>query len=619
MMKKCMTRFTSKIHKKHLLMLFMLFIPVWLIGISNYFFAYSSYHLLPSLEDADIMTRQWVGSKDGIMMTIAISAVVAILWVISLYTGSMDRLISYISGKILSIKKNPNKILVHIIILMAIVFAAFVIEALTSSNTKVGLVGAVRVMFYATIGFSIYLIVIFRKSPEKIFLSLYLIIGFVYIAAHPPAWYGFDNEIHYAWALEESYIRTVSVADMDIELTRPTARVVFGSLLPPEGSGFRELIFDKESTTVTFFRKGTDSLIWTGHDESRDLFNRLAHIPSGLMLFIGRSLSLAPLLIFKLGMLGNHLVFTAIIYFAIRRLSSGKHIMAVIAMFPTTMMLATTYGYDYWVIGLAMLGAAYCFYEMQNPDKKIELKSLIIMIASFTIAMGPKAIYFPLMCIMYLISKEKFETKKGYNCYLLTVSCAILFVIASFLIPIMVSSGGEGDFRGGSEVDPSGQMAFIFNNPLTYSGILLSYISHYFNIFIVQNYVTFFANLGSSSYYHLIWALVAFVTITDRNTKDRLTSTIGLKAIVAVIIVSTIALFSTALYIAFTGVGAHHIAGLQGRYILPALFPLLYVIGSFRIENLMDKSLYSTAVFGVMSFVLLYGAWEMLIQPLSML
>ena len=157
------------------------------------------------------------------------------------------------------------------------------------------------------------------------------------------------------------------------------------------------------------------------------------------------------------------------------------------------------------------------------------------------------------------------------------------------------------------------QTMFILQNPLTYAGTLLRFIETYLHRFLANNYVTRFAHLGASSYSLLTLALVGFTTLTDRNESDTHTSAAKNKALISLLVFSTIAIFSTALYIDFTEVGRDTIAGVQPRYLLPLLFPFLYVVGSFKIKNNMNKRAYSSCIFGIISFVLLVGAWEMLL------
>jgi len=598
----------KKIRKQHIAALLIFLVPFLLIGISNYFFSSASYVLIDG-------ARQWVGSFDGLLMTLSICITLTALWIAFIYTGYLDKCINRITTGFLKgvtyVKENKKTTLRHLGILFAIVILALIAEVFISRFAPFkgfnALARIVRVTFYMCAGLSVYCLYMFRAKPEMLFLSLSLVIGFLYIAAHPPFWYGWDCGIHYAWSVEESFFRTVSVSRADLLLAHTPE---YSSFFQHEiNNGFEGLLMSgRDNVTEFSFLKNTGTFAWS-LIESNFLYTRIAHIPAGILIFIGRSIMLPPIIILKLGTVANHLIYTLLVYFAIKRLSSGKYLMAVIAMFPTSFVLSTTYGYDQWLIGFLMLGFAYFFYEAQNPETKISKKSLIIIMGSLFIGIAPKAVYLPMMLTFYFMKRDKFETLKGYRSYLISISCLILFALLSFAAPFIAAGGGEGDWRGGENVNGALQTLFVLENPFTYVWIFLRFLMTYINIFS-HNYITYFAHLGYSSFYSFVVLLLGFVIITDRSKEGLLTSSIGNKVLMTFVTLATIALFSLAMYIGFTEVGAATIAGVQPRYLIPLMFPFLYVVGGFKIQNNINKTAYSCAVFGIMAFVLLTGAWQ---------
>jgi len=609
-----------KIQIKHLFVLLLLLLPMILIGISNYLFATSSFHLLPDVQAAGAITRQWVGDTDGIYMTILICAVITLLWLICLCTGKLDSFITrfpqYVCGRINYVKDNPKKVLLHIALLLSIVITAALIVSFTvEGGSKLAWARMARMLYFTAAGFCVYFIVLFHKNIPKLFLLISLTIGLVFIMSHPHYFYGWDSAVHYAYSFEMSFFRYVSPTEVDVSLsTMVNGKIPYSDI--PAFDGFSQYVTANELATVIQYNKNNYTMSFLGND-GYSLYTGLAYIPMGIMIFIGRSLAMAPLNILRLGLLGSHLMYTVIVYFAIKRLGSGKHIMAIIALFPTVIVTSTSYSYDYWVIAFAMLGFAYYFNEIQNPDKKIELKSIIIMIGSFVIGFGPKAIYFSMMGILYFIKRNKFKTKKGHYFYLLAVTCGILAIASVFLIPNLTGNTGEGDFRADPTVSYQGQISFILSNPLTYTRVLLENMKDYFNVFAGTNYITFFAYYGISSYFHLTWLLLLFVMFTDRNEKDLISAKAGYKVLTSIMAFGTVALFLTAMYIVISPVGSDEILGLQSRYMLPVLFPVIYILGSFKIQNNINKTAYTAGVFGIMSFVLLYGVWDKVVTKLG--
>ena len=63
------------------------------------------------------------------------------------------------------------------------------------------------------------------------------------------------------------------------------------------------------------------------------------------------------------------------------------------------------------------------------------------------------------------------------------------------------------------------------------------------------------------------------------------------------VLFGTVVLVATSLYVGFTPVRLATINGCQPRYLLPILFPSIYLLGSGKIQNNMDRSWYNMLIF----------------------
>ena len=538
-------------------------------------------------------SRKWVGNTDGILMTLIVCLVILLVWFFTVITGVIDKWLDNLkeeTNKLISSEKYRKRIADNIRNIFFIFSICFFVSYFWFRGFNMQ-----TALFVSAIGFSVYSIIKLRNSPEKLFLSLSLIIGFLYVILHPPYVYAWDSHLHYSAAFQQSFVRVISVH-----------------------AGFAFNSFSQTHTTESMvelrsFIKGIDEIPMYVPWPPSNPYNRVAYIPYAFMIFVGRSLALTQYTTALFGSMGSLVIYTFVVYFSLKRIDSGKHLMAVIALFPTLIALSTAYSTDPWVFAFILLGIAYCVYEIQNPDKKIELKSIVIMIVAFVTGLGPKAIYFPLMLVMYLIKKDKFDSNSAYKKYIISVSFALIFVLATFTIPFIASGGGgEGDHRGGAYVNAAAQTAFILQNPSQYTTILLRFMSGYVNV-LSRNFATSLARLGDASYFLTLWVLVVFVALTDRNEKDMFTIHIKYKIFVFFLVFATIALICTALYISFTAVGAETIRGVQGRYLVPVVFPFFYILGNFRIQNNIKKQVYTSSVFAISAFVLLNAAYEILL------
>ncbi len=433
------------------------------------------------------------------------------------------------------------------------------------------------------------------ERPELGFLAVVLICGSLLSFSEPKAYVNWDEQIHYKNA------EKISLAIMG-GFSRPNT--VKSSYSLQEQKKINEKV---------------DSQYKKAQVKSRNFFevfsySKIAYLPSAIALIIGGILHLPYHLIFIFGRWINVLVYAVVIYFALRKLKTGKMIMSVIALFPTAIFLAANYNYDSWLTAFTMLGLAYLFTQLQEPTKKLTRRSGFIMVGAFVLGLSPKAIYFPLMMLLYLVGREKFSSLKKYRVYLAVTTLAILFVAGSFCLPFLAGGMDHSDNRGGNGVNSAQQVQFILSNPLGYLKILGDFTLNYINPLNAGGFVSFFAYLGMTKGFWILLCLLGIVTFTDRNEYAKKTSGWRMKLLMIVIYLINVALVSSALYVAFTPVGSFSINGVQPRYLIPLVFPLLFVLGGSRFKNPLNKNIYNLFIFSLVSVILLFGIWDLIIK-----
>lgn len=456
-----------------------------------------------------------------------------------------------------------------------------------------------RFVFFAGIGFLLLFFFLYRKKigerPEVGFLAVALVCGTVLSIAGPTYTYTWDEKIHYqrserlAFGMREIAFRPGATPGYLLEEERAVNAYMESHYKKPK----------KEPKIKDFS------------------YVQLGYTPSAVALTIGELLPLSHTAVFKFGRWINVFVFSLIVFFAIRKLRSGKMIMAMVALLPTSIFLASNYGYDSWVTAFVLLGCAYVFSALQELEKKLTVREMFIMIGAFVVGLGPKAIYFPLMLVLFLLPRNKFQSAKQYKKFMVAVILSIAFVAGSFLVPFLVEGPGEGDKRGGDSVNAVEQVQFILSHPVVYAKILLNFMGEYVHPKNSIGYTTFFAYLGSFSGFVLALILLLSSTLIDRNSVfDRRVLTWKFRMVIFGSVFAVIALFSTALYIVFTLVGSTTISGVQHRYLLPVIFPFLFAVGGFSFSFLQKQWINMLIVFVLFGFsagLFLYGVWEIVI------
>lgn len=431
-------------------------------------------------------------------------------------------------------------------------------------------------------------------TPEfAVFLILFIFGSYLCVALPLGSGTSWDGQIHYRRTLEVSHILDKKVTLAELEYTKPYFEIVNNAESYSERKNeINQLYLNKNSEIEPIAL-------------SNNLYVSIPYLPSAIMLFLGRGLSLPFHSTFILGRWGNVLLYSIIVFLAIRKLKSGKMIMAVIALFPTNIFLSASYTYDTWLTAFFMLGTAYIISVFQQSKKTITKAELFVPLITYFLGCSAKAIYFPVFLFLLFYRKNLFGEEKIYKRFRLLTIILLGFVIFSFLIPMFVTQTVSiTDTRGGTEVSGSEQIKYILSNPIRYSKILITFLKDYLSLNNANGYIDFFAYLGMGKYFVFILVLLGIVVFTDKNELD-CKIPLTFRIFSCLVCMVTVILVATSLYITFTSVGADTIAGCQPRYLIPLLFPIFSVLGSGKMIR-KHSTAYNPIIIGCMLYVLVF-------------
>ena len=495
-----------------------------------------------------------------------------------------------------------------------------------------------------------------QKKPEILVCMSFILIGLLYIISVPAeAEISWDESIHFWRAVGLSHANT-GIANLAESWMYWRSGIPFG--LP----GTKEGMESAYQMIQDIYNMGQAAAANT--DVLSNLY-LVAYIPAAIALKVGRGLNLPYWIVFKMGAFANFLFDIMLLYFGMRRIKSGKMIMTVIAGMGTAFFLTTVYSSDGWIIAMSMLGFAY-FIGIMQENTKIKNRELVVMLASLTLAFFPKVIYFPMLLLLVLLPKNRFESERQYYRFIagvfasvaflgcevifdsvwflpfwivfyfvlrgvqkifvnmsslnkkVMIGCAVIAVVflglavVKYVIPIVV---GSGDMRGGEEVNASLQVKGIVENPWGYIKMLFYFLKEYlsFQNSMKINFATL-GYLGTTNYSILGLVLMVFVCATDKNNYD-IWNRYGLSRCAALILSGIcVILIASALYISFTPVGYGTVLGCQQRYILPLLFPILALIAPKYIDNKINRKYYNGAVLAVVCMILLANIWTVAVK-----
>lgn len=217
---------------------------------------------------------------------------------------------------------------------------------------------------------------------------------------------GWDEEVHFSQAFWISNYRTPVDASPALcqEFTAGIDTWPYNQPGSEEEQEALNAYLDRESV----YENG--NMLW-----STDLNKATAtgYVGQALFLKAGQLLHLPFSFLFKLGRLGNLLVYSIVIYFAIRKTPVGKAIMAFLALAPEPMMLAGVYSYDPTVTAFLWLSFA-CILRALLTEETVTWKEYALMVGAFVWGCTIKAVYAPLILVGLLIPKERFRNEREY-------------------------------------------------------------------------------------------------------------------------------------------------------------------------------------------------------------
>ena len=547
----------------------------------------------------------------------------------------------------------------EILVVVVLVLIELFLFRKQNLSTALGYINEYRVAVSAAAA-TVFLLFVFThkqigKHPEYVFTAILIILGALFIYCLP-------SEVFVSWDEAIHYFRAVSLSNCITGNVNAAEKWLYtNNGLRPEN--YRESVQLMQSQ-IAFQQLYDTGSIATVKSEYLNKIWTICYLPSALGLKIGKWLGLPYVHIFRLGEVGNMTLYIVLSYLSIKKVKSGKMIVAVISLMVTPMFLAARYSYDTWVTSFYLLGTAY-FISIFQEEKQDSSKDRWIALLAFFVGSFAKVIYFPIMGCLLLIPKDRFTSYKDCQQYRVTVIASMLMLAAGMILSIwlllviwvlswvfvysifsitakmkkrtraitIVLFGGSlivigyycavnilpgvlgiGDTRGG-DVNAGAQFLHILQHPIQYLKVLLRFLTNtYLNYGASDGWAY---NLGSLAYIGLSkWKfipaiLLLFVSITDKNQVDQWKEEKTVRVFMILGSLLTICMIATVLYIDFTPYLYGEILGCQARYMLPLFLPVFIILGSSKIQNQFNRNRYNMAVLGTSCFILLVNIWNM--------
>lgn len=455
---------------------------------------------------------------------------------------------------------------------------------------------------------------LFQTRLELVFVIFSLLFGGFIILFNGTNQLSWDEYVHYDNAYRASFGQTIQYTEAAIQMK--------GNVTPSFDT------FEERQLLEDYTQQRNDySSADIKHQQRFVQYNVRAYLPQSIMLALARLLGLPFAWAYMLGKLGNLLFYTLIMAIAIRLSKIGKIYIAIIGLLPTPLFLATAYAYDAVVTAFVFLGFVIWLNEILEKDKKMKWYTALAMILCFVIGTWSKVIYIVMMLLLCFLPKEKFDIKWKSGLFRIGVIVIVGMLLVTIYKSPIEATGATAELQKNTEflgdkrasgANFEDQIKYIFSNPITYTKVLLRSLKNSaFDYILGTSTWLLYAYVGR---FPTIFAALTSLLIVGSSlfqTKEDRQIVLGVrwKILLGIMAFGIASLVWTGLYITFTRVGANYISGVQGRYYIPFLLPLMFVFKNQKCKLNISTQIFYKIVFSILIFINLYGTYVYFLKP----
>ena len=403
---------------------------------------------------------------------------------------------------------------------------------------------------------------IVRLSLPGLFLSMLIPLSIVYLIMFAP-WSQPDTPAHYLATYRFSNI----MLGVDEDLGRK------------EDVDFHQNVWGKDSNPSLISYSGIvhhlhlrcldTKLVEMPRMEKMNYYSIVNYFPEALGLSLGRALNLSCVLCLYISRFFILLAYIAICWYAVAKTPIGKGILALIALLPMCLMMASTISYDPLVIAVSLAFIASVFALKQ--DKYTTRNIVEAAIWSFLLGALKGGGYVVLLPMALMLLKRE---RRRVICALTILAAGIVSLL---IFDILLPRGGL--FQLGEQ--GSGNMSAIYalQHPLRYLNMSMQSYVLLTDSLIINTGGTRLAWLETTIPDTIVMALYILGGVYSFYERDEIQlRRFDLFVMLSIVAVGAIGV--PAMLLSWTRMGVRFVAGLQGRYYLP--FVPLFLIAITR-------------------------------------
>lgn len=446
------------------------------------------------------------------------------------------------------------------------------------------------ILFIIAIYFLLMRLVNKKLKIESYFLLFSIFFGVFYIFGFPPSQLPDD---------QADYLRTLEISNFDFVTPRNDDKV--GRYL---NSSIHKVYSSQNYGDVIKNRglKLNNSIVFYDYS-NKALYSFVCYIPQVIGFSVSKMFNVSIFTQSIFGKVFNYIFYVILVYFSIKYIPIKKDFIFFISLIPLSLQEGTSLAPDAMMISTVIGLVSFIVYQRVDEKSLMTIKNKVLIgLLAFLISLC-KIVYLPLIFLIFLIPSNKFKSKKDKNLY-----CVIVCILSVFLnlLWLSISSKYLDEFR--SVINPALQLKYIIHHPLSYFFILFRTINSNFILYLQDLGCGFLGNyvVKASPIMIFIVCISMFKLMCKSKTKEKSIICFSEKIFVTILVIITVLLIFTSLYIQWTSYKVLLIDGIQGRYFIP-LIPIVSILFMRKEKSVFDKKLiYITFFVNIMALIAIY-------------
>ncbi|MEG0251140.1 MAG: DUF2142 domain-containing protein [Christensenellaceae bacterium] len=345
----------------------------------------------------------------------------------------------------------------------------------------------------------------------------------------------------------------------------------------------------------------------------------LWYLPQAWGMFVARLLNFGILPAFYMGRLFNLFFYAAMAWIAIKKAPKFKLFLAVAALMPMSLFVASSYNSDGMLYGLMLVLISYFIKMYFDTDKKLSYKQVLFFTLFCALISMKKYSLLPLCLLPMFIPAARYESrKKKWLGLLMTVGIVTAATISIFMLTAAIDM--QFASAANSSLSPNGenlqganmfkQLSFMLHNPSTGASVIVKTGTLTAGDNLEQMFTFGWMSYGLDTIFIYIYfafmALVAFAYTKYEYQKPLQTTSVSTANRLGILLVMLAVFLLTylSLYLGWTPVGLGTVLGVQGRYLIPILLLLPFL--AQNVSPLVSKDAYDRSQYNIVFVAVLF-------------